>query len=109
MSVKRKGKQCECPRCMGCRHADPKWGYDRRKVADVKCFYCAKKIGRKPFREVITFARFGSISFAHAQCCVDRKTSTLGPVVMSYCEKIRVTRKATIKDLNQPTKAPYEG
>jgi hypothetical protein len=59
---------CDCPRCRRVATADPKYGFDRAKVPEVDCLMCGKKIGRRRYRLVMVFARFGDMFFAHRVC-----------------------------------------
>lgn len=59
---------CSCPRCLGVATADPKYGFDRAKVPDVKCLMCGKKIGPSRWRVLPMLSRFGQIFFRHERC-----------------------------------------
>lgn len=71
----RKEKPCDCPRCnpQPGQDPDPRYGYDRNAVPAVKCHYCDMPIGAEPYVEIRIFARFGSMSFAHARCDKEAK------------------------------------
>ena len=60
--------KCDCARCRGMKTADPKWGFDRSKVAKVLCLICNTPIGRSRFVLDVQLARFGTMFVIHQRC-----------------------------------------
>ena len=59
---------CKCATCRGIPTADPEYGFDRAKVAQVDCLRCGEKIGDAPYQLVTVLARFGQMVFVHEKC-----------------------------------------
>lgn len=45
-------------------------GYEIIKVSKIKCLNCREPIGKLPYQEVTTLARFGQMLFEHVECPV---------------------------------------
>jgi len=50
--------------------ADPKWGFDRAKVKNVRCLRCKRRIGRRRYVLDAALGRFGNMFFLHKTCVV---------------------------------------
>lgn len=66
----RPNERCSCLLCKPVpgRRAHPIYGYDLDRVAPIKCAICAKRIGKGPYYEEPTQARFGTMRFVHQRC-----------------------------------------
>ncbi len=67
--------ECTCARCTGKGRAHPVHGYDLDAVPGHPCLVCGKPIGNEPYREVLTWARYGQMLLVHERCRKARKTS----------------------------------
>ena len=65
---RKRDRPCECPRCLGVKTADPKWGFDRAKVPKVHCMRCKRPIGKARYVLDTGLARFGTMLFYHQAC-----------------------------------------
>jgi hypothetical protein len=63
-------KPCNCGLCnpQPGRRYHPKYGYDLDAVSQKECLMCGEPIGSEPYKEVLTWARFGQMLFVHKRC-----------------------------------------